>query len=93
MLREKFPELSFDGLDEVWWHQWAENENGVPVEPIDVFQKRIDGFAELIAIMTYRSVAIIGHGNVFKALAGFEMENCEIMQFEGIRSVSPLIFT
>ena len=92
VLREKFPELSFDGLDDVWWHQGPENENGVPVEPVDVFQKRINGLAELIATMTYRPVAIIGHGNVFKALAGFEMENCEVKRFEGVRPNKPLTF-
>ena len=83
VLREKFPELSFDGLDEVWWHQGAENENGVPVEPIDVFQKRIDGFAELISTVPDRPVAIIGNGNVFKALSGYEMSNCGICLFSG----------
>ena len=92
VLREKFPELSLDGLDEVWWHQGPENENGVPVEPIDVFQKRIDAFAELIATMPDRPVAIIGHGNVFKALAGFEMENCEVKKFNGDRPIGSLFF-
>ena len=92
VLRDKFPELSFDGLDEVWWHQGVENENGVPVEPIGVFQKRINAFAELITTMPGLPVAIIGHGNVFKALAGFEMENCEVKQFKGTRPNRSLNF-
>ena len=70
----------------------VENENGVPVEPIDVFQQRIDAFAELIATMPDRSVAIIGHGNVFKALAGFEMANCEVKIFYGELPNVPLVF-
>ncbi len=64
VLREKFPELSFDGLDEVWWHQGVENENGVPVEPIDVF----------------------------KALAGFELNNCELKEFNGEQPSASLTF-
>ena len=70
----------------------VENENGVPFEPVDVFQKRIDGFAEQIASMADRPVAIIGHGNVFKALAGFEMENCEVRLFRGDQSNLQLSF-
>ena len=92
VLRERFPELSFDGLDEVWWYQGPENENGVPVEPIDVFHKRIDAFAELIETMPDRPVVIIGHGNVFKALAGFEMKNCEVKEHDGRRPNESLSF-
>jgi len=91
-LRCKFPDLSFDGLADVWWHQGPENEQGVPVEPREVFQKRIDAFADRLAEMADRPLAVVGHGNVFMALAGFEMENCEIKQFKGERPVGTLTF-
>ena len=78
VLKQDFPELSFDHLDEVWWHQGSANENGVPVEPHDVFQKRISGFAQDLARMTERPLAVVGHGDTFRELAGFSMANCEI---------------
>jgi len=93
VLRKKFPELSFDGLSEQWWYQGAKNKDGVPVEPHNLFRKRIDTFAKLIASMQDRSIAIVGHGNVFKALAGFEMRNCEIKPFNGERPTGPLTFS
>ncbi|NRA16625.1 MAG: histidine phosphatase family protein [Oceanospirillaceae bacterium] len=92
VLRNKFPELSFDGLPDVWWYQGPENKDGVPVEPHDIFQDRIDVFADLIAAMSVRPLAIVGHGNVFNALAGFEMSNCEVKQFNGERPTGPLNF-
>jgi len=93
VLRRKFPGLSFDGLPDIWWYQGVKNKDGVPVEPHKLFQERIDAFAELIAAMQDRPVAIVGHGNVFKALAGFEMRNCEIKQFNGERPTGPLAFS
>lgn len=92
-LRNKFPELSFDGLPDVWWHQGPENNDGVPVEPHDLFQDRIDAFADLIANMSDQPLAIVGHGNVFKALAGFEMKNCEVKKYQGERPIVPLTFS
>jgi len=93
VLRRKFPGLSFDGLPDIWWYQGVKNKDGVPVEPHKLFQERIDAFAELIAAMQDRPVAIVGHGNVFKALAGFEMRNCEIKLFSGERPMGPLTFS
>ena len=93
VLRNLFPEMSFEGLAEVWWHQGQKNNDGVPVEPLDLFQNRIDAFAGLIAVMPDRPLAIVGHGNVFNALAGFKMSNCEIKQYNGERPTGPLTFS
>ena len=79
-------------MADVWWHQGPVNKDGVPVEPHDVFQRRIDAFAERLTTMSDRPLAIVGHGNVFKALAGFEMKNCEVKQFKGERPIGPLTF-
>ena len=47
-----------------------------------------DGFAELIGAMPEeQSVAIIGHSNGFKGLAGFEMHNCEVKKGGGQRPI------
>ncbi len=80
-LQADFPMLSFDHLDDIWWHQGQENETGVPVEPHDVFGARIDRFRDSLHSLTDRPVAIIGHGNTFKELAGFDMANCELRQY------------
>lgn len=80
-LQADFPALSFDHLDDIWWHQGPENKSGVPVEPMEVFSARIDRFRTDLNILTERPVAIIGHGNTFKELAGFDMANCELRQY------------
>ena len=81
-LQRDFPNLSFAHLENVWWHQGSENENGVAMEPEDVFRQRIDAFDRGLTRITDRPVAIIGHGNVFRALIGRMMENCEIHQYQ-----------
>jgi len=83
VLKREFPGLSFDHLEEIWWHQGVTNENGVPVEPRDVFQERIAGFARDLPGVPERPLAIVGHGDAFKELAGFSMANCEIRLFPG----------
>jgi broad specificity phosphatase PhoE len=80
-LQGDFPALSFEHLDEIWWHQGPENETGVPVEPKDVFSVRIDQFRANLNSLTDRPVAIVGHCNTFKELAGFDMANCELRQY------------
>ena len=81
-LTRDFPDLSFDHLDETWWHQGPVNENGVPVEPRDVFERRIDSFALDIARITTRPLAVVGHGDTFRELAGVSMANCEIHKYQ-----------
>ena len=83
MLKQEFPDLSFDHLEEIWWHQGVTNESGVPVEPKDVFQDRIRGFAQDLASIRERPLAVVGHGDTFRELAGFSMANCEIRLYPG----------
>ena len=80
-LRKDFPHLDFDHLDEVWWHQGPVNENGVPVEPRHVFADRIGRFAREIENVPERPLAIIGHGDTFRELAGVALRNCEIHRY------------
>ena len=82
-LKSEFLDLSFDHLEEIWWHQGLTDENGVPLEPKDVFQERIRGFAQDLARLTERPLAVVGHGNTFRELAGFSMANCEIRLYPG----------
>ena len=58
------------------------NKNGVPEEPRDVFQKHIRNFGLEINKMSEINLAIVGHGDVFRELAGVSMANCEIREYE-----------
>jgi len=81
-LQRDFPTLSFTHLPMRWWHQGPENENGVAVEPEDVFLQRIAAFERSLAQIEERPLAIVGHGNVFKAIIGRTMQNCEIHLYQ-----------
>jgi len=80
-LQMEFPSLSFDHLDEIWWHQGLTNKYGVPVEPRDIFKQRIRNFALELNQMADIQLAVVGHGDAFKELAGVSMENCEICEY------------
>jgi len=87
-LQRDFPDLSFAHLKEVWWHRGPENENGVAEEPENVFRRRMDAFDLSLTRIKDKPVAIVGHGNVFRALTGRMLENCEIHQYRPGRSPS-----
>jgi len=78
----QFPDLSFDGIGDVWWHTGVANELGYTVEPDDVFARRIAAFAATLADMSPRPIAIVGHGNTFKEMTGHQMDNCEVRRYE-----------
>ncbi|MCP4189089.1 MAG: histidine phosphatase family protein [Planctomycetaceae bacterium] len=83
VLQAEFPGLSFDHLNDTWWHQGPPNENGVSVEPRNVFQHRIRQFMLDLDRMSERPLAVVGHGDTFRELAGISMENCEIRRLDG----------
>lgn len=80
-LRTAFPELDFDHLPDAWWHQGPLNPNGVPEEPEDIFHARIAQFRDSLHKIHPRPLAIVGHCNTFRSLAGFDMKNCEIRRY------------
>ena len=77
-----FPVLSFDHLDDHWWHDGPRNENNIPVEPDDVLHQRVVDFDKSLEKRTNRPIAIVGHGNFFKMMVGRKMENCEIATYK-----------
>jgi broad specificity phosphatase PhoE len=81
-LQKEFPNLFFGHLDEIWWHQGPANKDSVPIEPRDIFQNRIRSFRLEISKMSDANLAIVGHGDVFRELAGVSMANCEIRKYE-----------
>lgn len=81
LLAAEFPELNFNHLPDVWWHNGPKNPNGVPEEPEDLFHARIASFRDSLATTHPRPLAIVGHCNTFRSLAGFDMKNCEIRRY------------
>ncbi len=80
-LQADFPALSFEGLDDTWWHHGVPNELGYTVEPQDLFADRMRAFASTLTAMSPRPIAVVGHGNAFRELIGYQMENCEICPY------------
>jgi broad specificity phosphatase PhoE len=80
-LRAAFPDLDFDHIPEVWWHTGTPNELGYTPEPTQEFSHRIGQFAAQLATMSPRPIAVVGHGNTFRQLVGYQMENCEICRY------------
>jgi broad specificity phosphatase PhoE len=80
-LRADFPDLEFDHLPPIWWHQGPLNPNGVPEEPEALFHARIKAFAAELSETHPRPLAVVGHCNTFRSLAGFDMKNCEIRRY------------
>jgi glucosyl-3-phosphoglycerate phosphatase len=81
-LARSFPQLSFDHIGENWWHQGTTNENGVAHEPMRIFYQRVSEFRDWLVAQSSQTIAVVGHGNLFKAMIGRTLENCEIHTFE-----------
>lgn len=82
-LKSDFPQLEFDHIPHKWWYHQSDqiDENRIIIEPSDLFQSRVKAFAAKLDDMVDGSVAVIGHGNVFKEIIGFMMENCQVHQY------------
>lgn len=81
-LQRDFPSLTFTHLPDRWWHQGPENDDGIAVEPENVFLQRMAKFAQDLVQVKERPLAIIGHGNAFNALIGRTLDNCEIHRYQ-----------
>ncbi len=80
-LARDFSMLCFDHLDDHWWHKGPANEDQVPVEPEAVFHDRVRAFDKVLAVAAPRPVAIVGHGDFFREMIGYVMDNCEIVSY------------
>ena len=81
-LTKMFPHLSFDHLDECWWHEGAKDYRGISVEPEEVLMERANKFVDYIKRESIHSTAIVSHGNFIRALTGIKPKNCEVIQFK-----------
>ena len=83
LLREAFPHLSFGHLDDTWWHNEGEpGEGGFVVEPVPVFQERVQAFRAWLASRPETLIAVVGHGTFFQELTGQMLRNCEVAVLE-----------
>ncbi|MEH6836698.1 MULTISPECIES: histidine phosphatase family protein [Falsihalocynthiibacter] len=80
-LKVDFPNLSFDHLPRSWWYENNNSVLDIVKEPIESFQKRISRFVADLNKIDNETIAIVGHGNAFKEIIGFALNNCQIHQF------------
>jgi broad specificity phosphatase PhoE len=82
-LRAEFPDLAFDHLAPVWWHDAPERDpRGWAIEEMDLVNQRRDAFAAWLAARPERVVAVVGHGTFFFHLTGRWMANCEVASWQ-----------
>jgi broad specificity phosphatase PhoE len=83
LLVEDFPHLSFEHLDDIWWHNEGEpDERGFVIEPSHVFEERVGRFRDWLAQRPERLIAVVGHGTFFHQLTGQMLRNCEVAVLE-----------
>jgi glucosyl-3-phosphoglycerate phosphatase len=80
-LKAEFPQLSFDHLDHAWWLHDKDNRPGIVVEPEDRLARRLGEFSTWITGRPEVSIAVVGHGEFFRRLAGRYLANCEIAEW------------
>jgi broad specificity phosphatase PhoE len=82
LLAEEFPHLTFNHLDDPWWHHLDPDTNGVAVEPLDNFYTRVADFRRWLKARPEKAIVVVGHGHFFRHLAGHEFANCEILPWQ-----------
>ncbi len=81
-LRAEFPDLSFDHLPAVWWHDAAERDpRGFAIESHETVIERTTGFATWLRARPEKSIAVVGHGTFFFHLTGLKFANCEVVSW------------
>ena len=80
VLATVFPMLSFEHLRDPWWHQGEPDVRGVPIEPIEIFLRRVEEFRTWLGSQQGR-LAVVGHGTFFHRLTGLHFENCEMVEW------------
>ncbi len=81
-LKASFPDMDFSHLPDIWWHQGPLNENGIPVEPQEVFAARMAQLATTLHALTTRPCAVVCHGHVIREMTGIDPANCDIVELK-----------
>lgn len=91
-LKQAYPHLDFDHLDEPWWHDEEKDHRGISVEPEYLLRQRAESFiGELITNDNDQSVAIVSHGNFIWATTGLVLKNCQIVKFDPFERTAQLV--
>jgi broad specificity phosphatase PhoE len=80
-LKENFPDLAFDHIPHSWWYKNSTYGLKIEKEPLELFKKRISRFVIALDKIKDENIAIVGHGNAFKEIIDFELDNCQIHHF------------
>jgi len=79
LLAQDFPDLAFDHLDEIWWHNEGQpDERGFVCEPTETLVERVRRFRGWLADRPESLIAVVGHGTFFYHLTGRQLQNCEV---------------
>jgi broad specificity phosphatase PhoE len=80
-LKENFPDLAFDHIPHSWWYKNSTYGLKIEKEPLELFKKRISRFVIALDKIKDENIAIVGHGNAFKEIIDFGLDNCQIHHF------------
>lgn len=78
-LKTRFPDMVFDHLPDIWWHQGPRNDNDIPVEPWEVFSARVQAYVQDLHSRDARPLAVVCHGHVIREMTGIDPNNCDIV--------------
>ncbi|PRP81838.1 fructose-2,6-bisphosphatase [Planoprotostelium fungivorum] len=90
-LTNKFPSVSFDHLQNIWWYTNGPPEETDPnaskerfiakpfQEPHDMFLSRVEDFRLWMAKRKERCVVVVGHCDFICQVVGFDLKNCQLV--------------
>ncbi len=81
-LAAEFPELSFDHLDDPWWHTDAGRDHAVVWEPDPVFEPRVAAFRRWLAARPEEVIAVVSHGTFLRRLADRRFGTAEVITLQ-----------
>ena len=80
-LKDRFPDLAFDHIPYPWWYKNSTSGLAIEKEPLELFKNRMSRFVIALDQIKDENIAIVGHGNAFKEIIGFGLDNCQIHRF------------
>ena len=83
VLKDEFPHLDFNHLDDPWWHHEVASAEPFVIEPRWMFERRVSEFKGWLRDHAAERIAVVGHGTFFQALSGHWMRNCEVLVLKG----------
>jgi broad specificity phosphatase PhoE len=81
-LAQAFPQLTFDHLEDPWWHVGASDANGIPMEPEESVLARVAVFRAWLAARPERTITVVSHGGFLFRLSGSSFANCALVTWE-----------